>query len=165
MGELQGTFRFTGPLDTMENRRYRWLRLSDSTEWCSTPELPWRWPASLRTLRGFASECLVNVRFIFLSYWHRSSSLKLQMTSAQNLVSSTTRLKWKSPNRVRLWDLMKPTRLLCPWNAPGKNSGMGSRSLLQGTFLTQRSNLGLPHCRRILYHLTTGEALPALMTH
>ena len=90
---------------------------------------------------------------------------KEQMTSAQNLVSSTTRLKWKSPNRVRLWDLMKPTRLLCPWNAPGKNSGMGSRSLLQGTFLTQRSNLGLPHCRRILYHLTTGEALPALMTH
>ena len=31
---------------------------------------------------------------------------------------------------------------------------MGSRSLLQGIFLTQRSNPGLPHCRRILYHLS-----------
>ena len=27
----------------------------------------------------------------------------------------------------RLW----PTRLLCPWNPPGKNTGVGSHSLLQ----------------------------------
>ena len=31
---------------------------------------------------------------------------------------------------------------------------MGSLSLLQGIFLTQRSNPGLPHCRWILYHLS-----------
>ena len=42
------------------------------------------------------------------------------------------------------------TRLLCPWNSPGKNTGMGSHSLLQGIFLTQGSNLGLLHCRQIL---------------
>ena len=29
-----------------------------------------------------------------------------------------------------------------------------SRSLLQGIFPTQRSNAGLPHCRRILYQLS-----------
>ena len=46
------------------------------------------------------------------------------------------------------------TRLLCPWNSPSKNTGMGSYSLLQGIFLTQESNLGLPHFRRILYHLS-----------
>ena len=57
---------------------------------------------------------------------------------------------------------MKPSRLLCTWTSPGKNTGMGSQSLLWGTFLTQGSNLALPHCRRILYHLTTGEALPPL---
>ena len=27
----------------------------------------------------------------------------------------------------------------------------------QGTFLTQGSNLGLPHCRQILYHLSYRE--------
>ena len=27
-----------------------------------------------------------------------------------------------------------PTRLLCPWEFPGKNSGVGCHSLLQGIF-------------------------------
>ena len=36
----------------------------------------------------------------------------------------------------------------------GKNSGVGWHSLLQGIFLTQGSNLGLLHCRQILYHLS-----------
>ena len=45
------------------------------------------------------------------------------------------------------------TRLLCLWNSPGKNTGVGCLSLLQGIFPTQGSNLGLPHCRQIPYHL------------
>ena len=40
-----------------------------------------------------------------------------------------------------------------PWNSPGQNTGVGSCSILQGTFLTLGSNPGLPHCRQILYHL------------
>ena len=36
-----------------------------------------------------------------------------------------------------------PTRLLCPWDFPGKNTGMGCHFLLQGTFPTQGSNLCL----------------------
>ena len=47
-----------------------------------------------------------------------------------------------------------PTRLLCPWNSPGKNTGMSSLSLIQGIFPTQGSNPGLLHCRRILYQLS-----------
>ena len=31
---------------------------------------------------------------------------------------------------------------------------MGSQSFLQGIFPVQGSNLGLPHCRQILYHLS-----------
>ena len=31
---------------------------------------------------------------------------------------------------------------------------MGCRSLLQGIFLTQGSNPGLPHCRQTLYRLS-----------
>ena len=35
-----------------------------------------------------------------------------------------------------------------------KNTGVGSLSVLQGNFLNQESNWGLPHCRRILYQLS-----------
>ena len=41
-----------------------------------------------------------------------------------------------------------------PWNSPGQNTGVGSFSLPQGTFPTQGSNPGLPHCRQILYQLS-----------
>ena len=34
---------------------------------------------------------------------------------------------------------------------------MGSHSVLQGIFLTQGSNLGLLHCRQILYHWAANE--------
>ena len=37
---------------------------------------------------------------------------------------------------------------------PGKNTGVGSHSLLQGIFPTQGSNLSLLHCRQILYRLS-----------
>ena len=33
-----------------------------------------------------------------------------------------------------------PTRLLCPWDSPGKNTGVGCLALLQGIFWTQGSN-------------------------
>ena len=34
-------------------------------------------------------------------------------------------------------------RLLCPWNSPGKNTGVGCLALLQGIILTQGLNLSL----------------------
>ena len=49
---------------------------------------------------------------------------------------------------------LQPTRLLCPWNSPGKNTGVGSHSLVQAIFLTQGWNLCLLHCRQFLYRLS-----------
>ena len=49
---------------------------------------------------------------------------------------------------------LRPTRLLCPWDSPGKNIGVHCHFLLQGFFPTQGSNPGLPHYRQILYRLT-----------
>ena len=49
---------------------------------------------------------------------------------------------------------LEPSRHLCPWDSPGKKTGVGCHSLLQGIFLTQGSNPGLPHCRWILYYLS-----------
>ena len=42
---------------------------------------------------------------------------------------------------------------LQPQNSSGQNTGVVSLSLLQGIFLTQGFNPGLPHCRQILYQL------------
>ena len=39
-------------------------------------------------------------------------------------------------------------------DSPGKNTGVGSLSLLQWIFLTQGSNPGLQHYRQILYNLS-----------
>ena len=50
-------------------------------------------------------------------------------------------------------DFFQPHGLYSPRNSPGQNTGMGSRSLLQGIFPTQGSKPGLPHCRQILYQL------------
>ena len=35
------------------------------------------------------------------------------------------------------------SRLLCPWDSPGKNTGLCCHALLQGIFPTQGSNLRL----------------------
>ena len=48
---------------------------------------------------------------------------------------------------------LQPARLLCPWDSPGRNTGVDCHSLLQGIFPAQGSNLGLLHCRWILYPL------------
>ena len=51
-----------------------------------------------------------------------------------------------------------PARLLCPWNFPGKNTGVGCHFLLQRIFPAQGSNLCFLHYRWILYHWATWEA-------
>ena len=43
---------------------------------------------------------------------------------------------------------------LCPWDFPGKSTGVGCHFLLQGIFPTQGSKPGLLHCRQTLYHLS-----------
>ena len=57
------------------------------------------------------------------------------------------------------------TRLLCPWNSPGKNTGVGSHFLFQGIFLTQGSSLGVLHWK-ILYCLShQGSRTPSHSVH
>ena len=44
--------------------------------------------------------------------------------------------------------------VVCPWNSPGKNAGVGCHFLLQGIFLTQGSNPHHLHWRQILHCLS-----------
>ena len=53
---------------------------------------------------------------------------------------------------VTLWTVAY--QVLCPWDFPGKGPGMGLPFLLQRIFPAQGSNLGLLHCRQMLYHLS-----------
>ena len=72
---------------------------------------------------------------------------------------SSQKVKVKSFSRVQLsgtpW-------LLCPWDSPGKNTGVGCYFLLQGIFPTQGSNPGLLHCRQMLYHFFHTLSKPSL---
>ena len=57
------------------------------------------------------------------------------------------------------------TRLLCPWDSPGKNTGVGDYALLQGIFPTQGSNprlLNLLHWQvgYLPYHCGRDKILP-----
>ena len=51
-----------------------------------------------------------------------------------------------------------PSRLLCPWDSPGKSTRVGCHALLQEIFPTQGSNPGLLRCRQILYFWAMMEA-------
>ena len=59
---------------------------------------------------------------------------------------------------------LQPTRLLPPWDSPGKSTGVGCHFFLQGIFLTQRWNPGFLHCRQTLYHLNHSERF-VLVSH
>ena len=76
-------------------------------------------------------------------------------TEVNCLVPPNTNMKWKV---AQSWQtLCHPrdcsTPGCCPWDSPGKNTGVGGHFLLQGIFSTQGSNLGLLHRRQILYYL------------
>ena len=77
-----------------------------------------------------------------------------EITSRDN-----TKVEVESLSRVLLFVTSGTVARQAPLSMgfPGKNTGVGCHSLLQGTFLTQGSNLGLLHCRRILHHLSTRE--------
>ena len=88
-----------------------------------------------------------------------SPSSSVGLAHSKPLDSEASRLTSESISCSAVSDYLRPhglqpTRRLCPWASPGKNTGVGCRFLLQGIFLTQGLNLGLQHCRQILYHLS-----------
>ena len=93
------------------------------------------------------------------------SSTQLNLLPLQELaeVFKVVTLKTESSCSVTkscptLYDPTEPTRLLCPWDSPGKNTGVGCHFLLQGIFLMQGSNHVSCIGRQVLYHWTTWEA-------
>ena len=80
-----------------------------------------------------------------------SQSVVLEPAAAPGSLFSSVQFSSAAQSCPTLFD---PARLLCPWDFPGRNTGVGCHFLLQGIFLTQGLNPGLPHCRQTLYHLS-----------
>ena len=95
---------------------------------------------------------------IFFSTW-KNRTLQVDQICRKfwKLLHFLTEFSITSADSLQLYAL-QPVWLLSSWNSPGKNTGVGCHFLLQGIFLTQGLNLGLPHQRQMLYHLSHREA-------
>ena len=85
------------------------------------------------------------------------SPTQVSRTSPQGNSKPSYLLKWSESHSV-VSDSFQSPGVYSPWSTPGQNTGVGSHSRLQGSFPTQGSNPGLPHCRRILYQLSHKES-------
>ena len=106
-----------------------------------------------------------------LNYWEpqRQSSVNVNarvqgMTKEAEKRSLSSAWKKVKSNRSVVSDFLRPhelqpTTLLHPWNFQGKSTGVGCRFLLQGIFLSQGSNEGLPHCGHFTVWATREWAL------
>ena len=65
-------------------------------------------------------------------------------------------------HRLNRHEFDQTPRLLCSWDFPGKNTGVGCHFLFQGNswlrIKPKSPALHLLHCKQILYHWTTWEA-------
>ena len=93
--------------------------------------------------------------FWHVPFWCLSQILKVLLRSLHSGLSVLQRCVSSSLSESRsvasdsLWPRgLQPTRLLCPWNSSGKNTGVGCHALLHGIFPTQGSNPGLLRCWR-----------------
>ena len=97
--------------------------------------LPWRWREANEGLKTGVAWSDMHFKVLTLtSEW---------VSECRSVVSDSLR-----PHELY------PTRLLHPWDFPGKNTGVGYHFLLQEIFPTQGLNRGLPHCRQTLYRLS-----------
>ena len=136
-----------------------WLSILNKAV-CTCPSLTIPPPILLSTTINLCSKS-VSLYFINNSIYIISFQI-LQIRDGQiDFCSSSTQFYGYACSVMA--DSLRPhglefTRLLYPWNFPGKNTGKGSHSLLQGICLTQGSNLSLLHYSQILCHCATWEA-------
>jgi len=86
------------------------------------------------------------------SWGHKESDTTEQLNRTETVLNwAESELNFLPPHGLQ------PARLLCPWDSPVKNAGMGCHFLLQGIFPTQGSNPRLLCYRQVLNHWATQE--------
>ena len=95
---------------------------------------------------------------------------KIMATSFKRSHAHTAALSAPNPAAGHSWPTPLPETpgysraslgqsLVSPWNSSGQNTGVDSLSLLQGIFLTQVLNPGLPHAGRFFTSWATRKAI------
>ena len=137
--------------------------------------------SSRASLGGLTSLPILAVNFLLLSeilsQKHRKDPVITHVclnhtnVSSPNLCAFVNLLPCWGSGRKQIMDICEVKSLSCfrlfatswtvayqaplsPWDFPGNSIGMDCHFLLQGIFLTQGSNPGLPHCRQTLYRLS-----------
>ena len=142
-----------------EQRRMRWLDgITDSMDMSSRISRSWWWTGRPGVLKSIVSQRVRHDWVTELNWTGELTWLSKEIYSKMFIIVFTYNTKVKMLN-IQLCPTLGPhellpTRLLCPWDFPHMNTGMGSHSILQGIFPTQGLNPGLLHCRQILYHLS-----------
>ena len=115
--------------------------MAEESSWVPLPSCsPPRHPFPIKSLALSACVCLWIIHF----WVSDKSPLSIQ---EEGSVSRSVMSDSLRPHGLQ------PTRLLCPWDFLGKDTGVGCHFILQGIFPTQGWNPGLLHCRQILYRL------------
>ena len=101
--------------------------------------------------------------------WEAWHAVIHRVAKSRTQLRDWTELNWSGNEKLKVkWSCsvvsdslrphgLQPTRLLCPWDSPGKNTGVCCYFLLQGIFPTQELNPGLPHCRQTQADALTSE--------
>ena len=102
------------------------------------------------------SICIINIIFLAILKFYFKRTLRSSDPCSQTFPFHLTENKytWESESHSVVSDSLRPHGLYSPWNSPSQNTGVGSLSLLQGTFPTQQLKPDLPHWRWILYQLS-----------
>ena len=143
-----GGRRRRGPL------RMRWL---DTRIWMNSGS--WWWTGRLGMLRFMGLQRVGHDWVTELNWKLKKTAKSFTLEiKKQKLIETEIYLKWNWSRSVASGSSrpqgLYPTRL-CPWNFPGKSTGVGCHFLLQGFFPMQELNLGLLHCRQTLYPWAT----------
>ena len=107
--------------------------LQRNHRWCLNPGFSFhRWLTLDNVL--ILTSALSFVKWVWKQLLHRFA----RKVKWDNVCNEYCYVVW-SLSRVRLFMTPWTTRLLCPWDSPGKNTEVGCHFLLQGAFLTQGS--------------------------
>ena len=114
----------------------------------------WIFNLSSFFLSAFYVTCLFDQKMLLGRGWgvRGGGKRESKCTSLTGIICLVTKL---CPPLLQPHGL-QPTRLLCPWNFPGKNTGVGCHVLLWEIFLTLGPNPHLLHWQAdFLYHRAT----------
>ena len=88
-----------------------------------------------------------------MKFWYKWKDQQFVWMSQVNIIKMLRLVAQLCPTLCNPMDCNLPGSSVHA-ESPGKNTGVGCHAVLQGIFPTQVLNLGLPHCRQILYHLS-----------